>query len=178
MKTRTFARDNKNKCQIKTDHSLTRWSLVVSAILFWNLCQLCQISSGRDGTASKIRRHPIEHTGIALPILAALPLAQTNRLNAMFFWYLVHSNYRRAKHQWPVLTLSQTINFRLLQTGKLCRRQFQTCLRWQEVLQEDRKHWEKEKLLVTSISPFPTVFSNGLYWRHLKTRACLGKVKI
>ena len=25
------------------------------------------------------------------------------------------------------------------------------------------------------ISPFPTVFSKDLYWRHVKTRACLGK---
>ena len=26
-----------------------------------------------------------------------------------------------------------------------------------------------------AISPFPTVFSKGLYCRHVKTRACLGK---
>ena len=54
--------------------------LAASAILFPNLCQLCQISCGREGRASTIRRHLIEHTGKALPILAALPLAQTNRL--------------------------------------------------------------------------------------------------
>ena len=51
--------------------------------------------------------------------------------------------------------------------------------------------WEKEKLLVTSnfpffysvckryvlqaISPFPTLFAKDIYFRHLKTRACLGK---
>ena len=35
--------------------------------------------------------------------------------------------------------------------------------------------WKKEKLLVMSISPFPTVFSKDLYCRHAKTRACLGK---
>ena len=26
-----------------------------------------------------------------------------------------------------------------------------------------------------AISPFPTVFSKDFYWRHVKTRACLGK---
>ena len=57
VKTRTFAHDNKNKCQIKRAHSSTQFSLAASAILFRNLCQLCQISSGRGGRASKIRRH-------------------------------------------------------------------------------------------------------------------------
>ena len=27
----------------------------------------------------------------------------------------------------------------------------------------------------TAISPFPLVFSNDLYCRHVQTRACLGK---
>ena len=31
--------------------------------------------------------------------------------------------------------------------------------------------------LSRAISPFPTVFSNNLYCRHVKTRACLGKGK-
>ena len=34
---------------------------------------------------------------------------------------------------------------------------------------------EKEKLLVTRISPFPTLFSKDLYCRHVKNRACWGK---
>ena len=69
-----------NKCQIKKDHSSTRVLLAASTILFRNLCWLCQILSGRDGSASKIRRRPIKHTRITLPILAALPLAQMNWL--------------------------------------------------------------------------------------------------
>ena len=75
VQTRTIAHDNKNKCQIKRDHSLTRFSLAASAILFRKPCRLCQILSGRDGRTSKIGRRPIKHTGIALPILAALLLA-------------------------------------------------------------------------------------------------------
>ena len=35
--------------------------------------------------------------------------------------------------------------------------------------------WEKEKLFVTAISPFPTVFSKYFYCRHVKIRAYLGK---
>ena len=38
-----------------------------------------------------------------------------------------------------------------------------------------RKHWKRRNCLLRFISPFPTVFSKGLYWRHIKTRACLGK---
>ena len=34
---------------------------------------------------------------------------------------------------------------------------------------------EKGESRLRAISPFPTVFSKGLYCRHVKTRACLGK---
>ena len=37
-----------------------------------------------------------------------------------------------------------------------------------------RKHWEKE-VLVTSISPFPTMFSKVFFFRFMKTKNCLGK---
>ena len=30
-------------------------------------------------------------------------------------------------------------------------------------------------IMIWEISPFPTIFSNDLYCRHIKTRACLGK---
>ena len=32
-----------------------------------------------------------------------------------------------------------------------------------------------EICLLRTISPFPTVFSKDFYYRHVKTRACLGK---
>ena len=73
VKTRRFVLDNKHKCQITRNHSSTHVSLPASAILFRKLCRLFQISSGRDGRASKSGRRPIEHTGIVLPIPAALP---------------------------------------------------------------------------------------------------------
>ena len=74
------------------------------------------------------------------------------------------------------LTLSQTTNFRLFQTERVCRRQFQIWWKWQKALEMGRKHCgKKEKLLIWAISPFPTVFSKDLYCRHVKTRACLGK---
>ena len=84
VKTRRFVLDNKHKCQIKRNHSSTHVSLTISAILFRKLCRLFQISSGRDGRASKSGRCPIERTGIVLLISAALPLAQTNRLLVTF----------------------------------------------------------------------------------------------
>ena len=50
-----------------------------------------------------------------------------------------------------ILTLYQTINVRLFQTERICRRQFQIWWKWQKVIQKGRKTlWEKEKLLVTS----------------------------
>ena len=39
-----------------------------------------------------------------------------------------------------------------------------------------RRHcWKKEKLLVSSISTFLTMFSKDLYCRHVNTRACFGE---
>ena len=49
-----------------------------------------------------------------------------------------------------ILTHYQTTNFRLFQTERVCRRQFQIWRKWQKAIQTGRKHWEKEKLLVTS----------------------------
>ena len=46
--------------------------------------------------------------------------------------------------------LPQKTNFRLFQTIIVCRRQFQNWQKWQKVTPMGRKHWEKEKLLVTS----------------------------
>ena len=86
VKTRRFVLDNKNKCQITRNHSSTHVLLAASAILFRKLCRLFQISSGRDGRASKSGRRPIERSGIVLPIPLALPLAQTN-------WILLKQRY-------------------------------------------------------------------------------------
>ena len=79
VKTRRFVLDNKHKSQIKRNHSSTHISFAASAILFRKLCWLFQISNERDDRASKSGRRPIERTGIVLPILAALPLVQTNQ---------------------------------------------------------------------------------------------------
>ena len=74
------------------------------------------------------------------------------------------------------LTFSQTTNFRLFQTERVCRRQFQVWWKWQKVLQMVRKRCGKRRNCSSrAISPFPTVFSKDLYCRHVKTRACLGK---
>ena len=64
----------------KKKHSSNDVSLAASTILFRKLCRLFHSIFGRDGRGSKSGRRPIEHTGIVIPIPAALPLAQTNRL--------------------------------------------------------------------------------------------------
>ena len=97
VKTRSFELENKNKRQIKRNRSSTHVSLAASAISFRKLCRLFQISSGRDGRASKSGRRPIERTGIVLQIPAALPLAQTNRL---IFSFLQDDNIRLRLRLW------------------------------------------------------------------------------
>ena len=83
-----------------------------------------------------------------------------------------------------ILTLSQTTNFRLFQTGGVCRRQFQIWWKWQKALEMGRKHCgKKEKLLIMSNFSFShSVFkrlllqtrtNQGLFGKGLKAQ-CLG----
>ena len=75
------------------------------------------------------------------------------------------------------LTLSQTTNFKLSQTERVCRRQFHIQWKWKEVLQTGRKHCGKRRNCSSqAISSSHMGFSKDLYCRHVKTRACLGKV--
>ena len=68
------------------------------------------------------------------------------------------------------LTLSQTTNFGLFQTERVCRQQFQIWWKWQKDFQKGWKHCGKRKnCSLRAISPFPTVFSKDFYRRHLKT---------
>ena len=67
------------------------------------------------------------------------------------------------------LTHSQTKNFRLSQTERVCMRQFQILRKWQRVIQMGRKHGGKRRnCLLRAISPFPTVFSKGSFPRASK----------
>ena len=65
-----------------------------------------------------------------------------------------------------VLILSQMTNFRLFQTKRICRRQFWIWWKWQKVLHMGGKHWEKKKLLVTSIFSFSHSVFLSFYCRH------------
>ena len=47
---------------------------------------------------------------------------------------------KKKKIIWARLTLSQTTNFRLFQTERVCRRQFQIWWQWQKMCQTGRKH--------------------------------------
>ena len=63
-----------------------------------------------------------------------------------------------------LLTHYQTRNFRLVQTERVCRRQFQTWREWQKVILTGRKHCGRRRNCpLRAISPFPTVFSKGSF---------------
>ena len=74
------------------------------------------------------------------------------------------------------LTLSQTTNFRLFQTERLCRRHFQVWWKWQEIFHMGRKHCGKRRnCLLRAIFPFPSVFKKVLLpgrhrWSHHTSR--------
>ena len=73
------------------------------------------------------------------------------------------------------LTHYQTTNFRLFQTERVCRRQFQIWQKWQKVIQTGRKHCGKRRnCSLQAISPFPTVFSKGLFPRGLQKASLCG----
>ena len=62
----------------------------------------------------------------------------------------------------------QTTNFRLIWTERFCRRQFQIWWKWQKVIQMGRKHYGKRRnCSLWAISPFPIVFSKGLFPRGI-----------
>ena len=98
---------------------------------------------------------------------------------ALHFPLLYHWFLKRKPHPRP-LTRSQTTNFRLFQTQRVCRRQFQIRWKWQKVFQTDRKNCEERRNCSSrAISPFPTVFSflntctvdtykPGLVWERVK----------
>ena len=73
------------------------------------------------------------------------------------------------------LTHYQTTNFRLFQTERVCRRQFQIGGKWKKVIQTGRKHCGKRRnCSLRAISPFPTVFSKGVFPRGVRRCHCVG----
>ena len=73
------------------------------------------------------------------------------------------------------LTHYQTTDFRLFQTERVCRQQFQIPRKWKKVIQMGRKHCGKRKnCLLQAMSPFPKVFSKGLFPRGVKRCHCVG----
>ena len=73
------------------------------------------------------------------------------------------------------LTHYQTTNFRLVQTERVCRQRFQIWRKLQKAIQTGRKHCGKRRnCSLWAISPFPTVFSKGLFPRGVKRCHCVG----
>ena len=59
------------------------------------------------------------------------------------------------------LTHHQTTNFRLFQTERVCRRQFQIWRKWQKVIKTGRKHCGKRRNFSFSHSVFKRLVSQG-----------------
>ena len=73
------------------------------------------------------------------------------------------------------LTLSQTAHFRLFQTERVCRRQFQIYWKWKKVLQTGWKHCGKRRnCSLWAISPFPTVFFKSFILQTRKNQGLCG----
>ena len=90
------------------------------------------------------------------------------------FYILWSSKILHADRQ-ILLTHCQTTNFRLFQTKRVCRWQFQIWRKWQKVIQTGRKHCGKRRnCSLRAISPFPTLFSKGLFPRGIKRYHCVG----
>ena len=67
----------------------------------------------------------------------------------------------------------QTTNFRLCRTERVYRRQFQIWRKWKKVIQTGRKHWEKEKLVITSSFSFShSVFKRLVSQGRQKVSLC------
>ena len=94
-----------------------------------------------------------------------------------FIWLVDDILLDKMNHRWA-LTLSQMTNFRLFQTERVCRQQFQIWWKWQKVFQSGRKHCGKKRnYSLQTISPFPSVFkrhvqqackNQGLFGKGLK----------
>ena len=88
---------------------------------------------------------------------------------------LRHTFFPRRFVMTSVLTLSQTTNFRLFQTEIVCRRKFQIWWKWRKAFETGRKHWEKEKLLVTSNFSFSRSVFKRLIQQTRKNQGLFGK---
>ena len=67
-------------------------------------------------------------------------------------------------------------NFRLFQTKTTADNNFICDENGGKFFEREENYIGKKRNCSSqAISPFPTVFSKDLYYRHVKTRACLGK---
>ena len=67
------------------------------------------------------------------------------------------------------LTHYQTTNFRLFQTERVCRRQFQIWRKWKKVIQTDRKHCGKRRNCSLRKACFPGVSKGAIVWEWVNS---------
>ena len=134
--------------KFKKKHSSNDVSLAASAILFRKLCRLFHSIFGRDSRGSKRGRRPIEHTGIVIPIPAALPLAQTNRILVKYCNKIVVESKLKA---FPVDIMNVTENLKKIVLGRV------------------------ENIVVTNIFTFSHNVFKGFFFKVVRSRDCVVK---
>ena len=68
--------------------------------------------------------------------------------------------------------ISKLTNFRLFQTGRLCRRQFQIWRKWQKLSNWVENTWKRKNCSSRAISPFPSVFKRLVSQGRQKVSLC------
>ena len=91
-------------------------------------------------------------------------------------WNIIILQWNFSWSDW--LTHYQTTNFRLFQTERVCRRQFQIWRKWKKVIQMGRKHCGKRRnLLVTSNFSFShSVFKRLVSQGRQKLSLCANEL--
>ena len=114
---------------------------------------------------------PVDYESNTLPLSHVGPRKQCGKrrkcwLPALYPFPTMFSkalHFRVVKSPNEPITRWQILDF---QTERVCRPQFQLWQKWQKVIQMDRKRCGKRRnCSLRAISPFPTVFSKGLFPR-------------
>ena len=145
---------------LKVSHVILRHFTIIARFISFNLTLLCHY-------ASLFQKNMLSYVFISTIGVIQIKVYWSHKYFCRF-WSCPSCE--------SPLTLSQTTNFRLFRTQSFCRWQIQIWCKWHKVFQIVRKHYGKRRICsLWAISTFSTVFSKDLYWRHVKTGACLGK---
>ena len=142
--------------------------------IFWLLIRIVFLDNYHE-----YPQHGITCTILDIFYFEILWLIVIRHYASIFFRIALYKRWTKGNHVWHVktnalglnhmsggmwscclLTLYQTTNFRLFQTERVCRRQFQIWRKWQKATHTGRKHcWKSRNCSLRAIFPFPSVFN-------------------